>query len=100
MFLQVCLQPGKAQKQTTSTYYTCTMHPKVKSPKPGNCPYCGMVLVKNGYKKDTCKTNNADTSKQEMADKNTMDSMQVQDHKHDMKDMQNDTTVYTCPMHP
>lgn len=92
---------GQSTKQTTSTYYTCTMHPKVKSAKPGNCPYCGMVLVKKTVsKKIPAKTNNADTSKQEMADKNTMDSMQVQDHKHDMKDMQNDTTVYTCPMHP
>jgi hypothetical protein len=25
-------------------YYTCPMHPSVKSDKPGNCPYCGMTL--------------------------------------------------------
>ncbi len=25
--------------------YTCPMHPEVRSPKPGNCPKCGMALV-------------------------------------------------------
>jgi hypothetical protein len=28
------------------TQYTCTMHPEVISDKPGNCPKCGMTLVK------------------------------------------------------
>jgi YHS domain-containing protein len=26
-------------------YYTCPMHPSVKSGKPGSCPLCGMELV-------------------------------------------------------
>jgi len=26
--------------------YTCTMHSEVRSDKPGNCPICGMKLVK------------------------------------------------------
>ena len=26
-------------------YYTCTIHPEVKSDKPGKCPKCGMDLV-------------------------------------------------------
>ena len=26
-------------------YYTCPMHPSVKSDKPGNCPICGMELT-------------------------------------------------------
>jgi hypothetical protein len=28
-----------------ATTYTCTMHPEVKSDKPGKCPKCGMALV-------------------------------------------------------
>jgi hypothetical protein len=27
------------------TVYTCSMHPEVKSDKPGKCPKCGMTLV-------------------------------------------------------
>ena len=33
------VKPAKVQ-------YTCTMHPKVISNKPGKCPKCGMTLVK------------------------------------------------------
>ncbi len=33
-------------KDTTEMYYTCVMHPEIHSPKPGNCPKCGMKLVK------------------------------------------------------
>lgn len=36
---------GKAQPDSGS-YYTCVMHPKVHQDKPGNCPICGMKLVK------------------------------------------------------
>jgi Heavy metal binding domain len=28
------------------TYYTCPMHPQIKEAKPGNCPICGMTLIK------------------------------------------------------
>jgi Cu(I)/Ag(I) efflux system membrane fusion protein len=28
-----------------AAYYTCPMHPSVKSDKPGSCPICGMALV-------------------------------------------------------
>lgn len=34
-----------AIKPTAKTNYTCTMHPEVKSEKPGVCPKCGMDLV-------------------------------------------------------
>ena len=30
----------------TETYYTCSMHPKVKEHKPGKCPICHMNLTK------------------------------------------------------
>lgn len=34
--------PGKAQEDT----YTCPMHPEIHAAQPGNCPKCGMKLVK------------------------------------------------------
>lgn len=30
----------------SNVYYTCPMHPEVRSDKPGTCPKCGMELVK------------------------------------------------------
>ncbi len=34
---------GTTQQPVT---YTCTMHPEIHATKPGNCPKCGMKLVK------------------------------------------------------
>ena len=35
-------------EQTSSQifYYTCQMHPQIHADKPGNCPICGMALIK------------------------------------------------------
>ena len=35
-----------SQENMSSGNYTCSMHPEVKSDKPGKCPKCGMKLVK------------------------------------------------------
>jgi hypothetical protein len=35
-----------SQENMSSGTYTCSMHPEVKSDKPGKCPKCGMELVK------------------------------------------------------
>ena len=35
-----------ADSHVTSDYYTCPMHPSVRSDKPGVCPICHMTLVK------------------------------------------------------
>lgn len=32
--------------ETAQTMYTCSMHSEVMKDKPGNCPICGMTLVK------------------------------------------------------
>ena len=34
-----------AVKKPTATQYTCTMHPEIRSDKPGQCPKCSMKLV-------------------------------------------------------
>ncbi|MEO6330043.1 MAG: multicopper oxidase domain-containing protein, partial [Ginsengibacter sp.] len=87
----------KETKQQPVTY-TCPMHPEIHSGKPGNCPKCGMKLVKEKPKpvkkpvmqqhdnmhmqKDTAMKSmnmddmkvHGDTSKQKMMD---MDGMQM-----------------------
>ena len=36
----------KATDEQGNVYYTCPMHPQVRQDQPGNCPICGMKLVK------------------------------------------------------
>ncbi len=37
---------GMPKKQKQPVTYTCPMHPEIHATKPGNCPKCGMKLVK------------------------------------------------------
>jgi hypothetical protein len=37
---------AKTKKTAVSQSYQCPMHPEVISDKPGNCPKCGMKLIK------------------------------------------------------
>jgi len=43
-----CTQKPKALAVKTSNkaYYTCSMHPQIHEDHPGNCPICGMKLIK------------------------------------------------------
>jgi Heavy metal binding domain len=43
--------PATPKPAPAVTIYTCPMHPEVTSDKPGNCPKCGMSLVKRAPKK-------------------------------------------------
>ena len=38
--------PALSGNTAAGDYYTCVMHPQIHSDKPGNCPICGMKLVK------------------------------------------------------
>ena len=40
--------PRAAAPAPPGTIYTCPMHPEVREPKPGACPFCGMALEPEG----------------------------------------------------
>jgi CopA family copper-resistance protein len=63
---------GKEKEQTQPATYTCVMHPEIHSTKPGNCPKCGMKLVKEKSKAN--------------ADNKAKDDMKMGDMKMPMKD--------------
>lgn len=68
----------RSQQSGSTTTYTCPMHPEVVSSQPGNCPKCGMALVKKEEIESQIKGSN-------------------------MGGMQNrpeEGQQYTCPMHP
>lgn len=47
LFFAACKQkPQQSAKQETKAYYTCSMHPQVHEDHDGNCPICGMKLIK------------------------------------------------------
>jgi Cu(I)/Ag(I) efflux system membrane fusion protein len=43
---------GEHAPETSGDYYTCPMHPSVRSDRPGACPVCGMALVKKSARVD------------------------------------------------
>ena len=52
---------ASVSKSTEKAVYTCTMHPEVRSDKPGDCPICGMTLVKMEPADSTHMHNHSDT---------------------------------------
>ncbi len=49
----------KKQPSQAATY-TCPMHPEIHASKPGNCPKCGMKLVKEKPKTTAPKKNDSE----------------------------------------
>jgi hypothetical protein len=39
------------QPRSGKIYYTCSMHPQIHQSSPGNCPICGMTLIKKEERK-------------------------------------------------
>ncbi|MEO5777542.1 MAG: multicopper oxidase domain-containing protein [Flavobacterium sp.] len=37
---------AQSKNETQQTFYTCSMHPQIHVTKPGDCPICGMDLIK------------------------------------------------------
>src|SRR5215217_2343564 len=42
---------AQEKKAAQDFYYTCVMHPEIHEAKPGDCPKCGMELIKVKSKK-------------------------------------------------
>src|SRR5256885_13574452 len=54
-FFFSCTNNLENKTALTGEIYTCPMHPQVIRDKPGNCPICGMALVKKEQKADEIK---------------------------------------------
>jgi heavy metal-binding protein len=50
--ISACSKPSNTAADKNVDYYTCTMHPSVKSKTPGKCPICSMDLVPVMKKRD------------------------------------------------
>lgn len=48
---------AKTEAQSQKEIYTCSMHPQIIRDKPGNCPICGMALVKKAINNHTGENN-------------------------------------------
>ncbi len=45
-FFSACTGDDHSEHVNPNEYYTCPMHPTIRSDKPGVCPVCNMTLVK------------------------------------------------------
>lgn len=89
-------------KEEGKTIYTCAMHPEVQSDKPGNCPKCGMALVKkNDAEKKMDMKPKANEQQHQHGEKHDENS---HSHAAEVKDetgvAEGNKNVFTCPMHP
>ena len=85
-----------------NTTYTCPMHPEIHATKPGNCPKCGMALVKE-KPKPVKKTVVKKPEPVMVQDKPVQEKPAMTEIKDTMplNEAHNDMGVsYTCPMHP
>ncbi|MFN3968896.1 multicopper oxidase domain-containing protein [Flavobacterium sp.] len=46
LLFMVSIAHAQTKKEMPQTIYTCVMDPQVRVTKPGNCPICGMKLIK------------------------------------------------------
>ncbi len=71
-----------ANEPVQQVIYTCPMHPEIRVSKPGNCPKCGMTLVKEKPK----PVKKPVVQKKVTTTVNSNNKVQP--------------VTYTCPMHP
>ena len=53
-------QDNHSETEHQNEVYTCSMHPEIIRDKPGNCPICGMALVKKVTESQAMEDNSID----------------------------------------
>src|SRR5207249_3386438 len=48
-----CSKPRRQPANLPVAFWTCAMHPSIRSDGPGKCPICGMDLVQVSNEKDS-----------------------------------------------
>lgn len=74
-------------QQSPQTFYTCSMHSEIHSPKPGKCPKCGITLIKEKQKKvkspSVKKNKKVQSPSQEPSKKkDTLDNLKMNNDAH------------------
>ena len=89
------MQTKEKPKQVQPATYTCSMHPEIHAAKPGNCPKCGMKLIKEKPKVVSNPSNNKPDEiqilvKDSSKNKDIMGDMKTGDNKstHDLDNME------------
>ena len=76
--------------QVQQVTYTCPMHPEIHATQPGNCPKCGMKLVKEKPKPKPVKQPVVQKPDEMKMPEDTMQGSSNKDQP----------GTWTCPMHP
>ncbi len=82
------MQMPQNNSQLQPTTYTCPMHPEIHSGKPGNCPKCGMKLVKEKLKVSPANHDGMHMPMKDSSKKmDNMDGMNMHNMNHNMGSM-------------
>ncbi|HLF51927.1 multicopper oxidase domain-containing protein [Flavobacterium sp.] len=90
------IKKNENSQQVQPSTYTCPMHPEIHADKPGNCPKCGMKLIKEkpkAVKKTAAKKPNKipvpakKTSEKKIKTENIKKEDHITPQKHNMDNM-------------
>ncbi len=89
-------------KEESKSIYICPMHPEVQNDEPGECPKCGMALVKknDAEKKMDMPPKESEQHHQHEEKHDEHSHSHVDGNNHDDSTPSENKNLYTCPMHP
>ena len=99
------MQKKESKQADKNVTYTCVMHPEIHSQKPGNCPKCGMKLVKEKPKAAAKPAEQKQEDRQRGETTPIQKSTGINENKGGNGEVSSDkkevlTSIYTCVMHP